>query len=156
MYAFAEPIMVQQGAIEHAYKLIACLFTSVFKSGCGAVGRWRVDRAAAPKTAKASYVWGAASMCPVSRCEESTGRCVTKQLKNIFNAVEATLMLTAEWEYSTQHILALVIIWEFRNKCWSSPWLSFLISTSIFPKEVERKIQKLPCFILFYLHQKHR
>lgn len=96
MYAFAEPIMVQQGAIEHAYKLIACLFTSVFKSGCGAVGRWRGDRAAAPKTAKASYVWGAASMCPVSRCEESTGRCVTKQLKNIFNAVEGTLMLTAE------------------------------------------------------------
>ena len=38
MYAFAEPITVQQGAIEHAYKLIACLFTSVFKSGCGGVG----------------------------------------------------------------------------------------------------------------------
>ena len=29
IYAFAEPIVFQQGAIEHAYNLIACLFTSV-------------------------------------------------------------------------------------------------------------------------------
>lgn len=32
-YAFAEPIAFQQGAIVHAYKLIAGLFTGVFKRG---------------------------------------------------------------------------------------------------------------------------
>lgn len=30
-YAFAEPIVFQQGAIEYTYKLVACLFTSVSK-----------------------------------------------------------------------------------------------------------------------------
>lgn len=48
IYAFAEPVVFQQGAIEHTYKLIACLFTSVSK--------WGENNAAATKIAKTSEI----------------------------------------------------------------------------------------------------
>lgn len=80
--AFAEPIVFQQGAIEHTYKLMACLFTSI--------SQWGVMEQQ-QKYSKTSEIWGATSGSTQSAGVRKTPQMCPRQLCNGGSAMLVTV-----------------------------------------------------------------
>lgn len=117
IYAFAELIVFQQGAIEHTYKLMACLFTSI--------SQWGV-MVQQQKYSKTSVIWEATSVYAQSADVRKTPQMCPKA------AVQQRQCHAGDseyWKYST-HPLALVMMWKFGKKCWSTRLLSYLSNSS--------------------------